>query len=633
MKFLSFAETHIDSFLHMQLIDLARTLSKEPLMDVEFSYHSYLDKETPTIHVSHFWNLYPKDVQFQGLKSDIYLRSYGNYHFTDLERLQSAASKLSKRMNGKFLIHVLLFAEDHRIEKLCLKQRPGTVHSFDIRKQIYQTHYHRQFKKHVERKKWLDAFFCFMVLLANQRFAHLPDFLKPFYLQMKKPLFLLEQADKTEQLIPIVEQIEEIVKKHGFQDMDSSYLSYDKSSASISETFDELTRNNEAETNQSIELNEKKEESEETKERLPGWHEETSSPRESFLQYDIDRGTSTDLHGEAARKAETGDQVFGSVQTGSQKSRRNEYSIEQHLSNLDQPQPSGEDSCFPYGEINRSVEEKWVKPRSSTEQEHELYDEIKSHVQPFVNQLKQSFLKTIEHKNNAPRGDLHFGRLSKKLTRVITEKNPRIFYKKQEKSRELDAVFTLLVDCSASMFDKMEETKKAIILFHETLKHLRIPHGITGFWEDAASATENRQPNYFHEVISFRHSLLPQTGPQILQLEPEEDNRDGYAIRRMAEELMKRPEKQKFLIVFSDGEPAAFNYEDHGVLDTYEAVSNAKKQGIETLGMFISGGEITEKDRELMKSIYGHHQMVVPNASELVDYLIPVLRRLLYKLT
>lgn len=35
-----------------------------------------------------------------------------------------------------------------------------------------------------------------------------------------------------------------------------------------------------------------------------------------------------------------------------------------------------------------------------------------------------------------------------------------------------------------------------------------------------------------------------------MQLEPEEDNRDGYAIRQMTKQVLQRREAQKFLLVF-----------------------------------------------------------------------------------
>ena len=50
--------------------------------------------------------------------------------------------------------------------------------------------------------------------------------------------------------------------------------------------------------------------------------------------------------------------------------------------------------------------------------------------------------------------------------------------------------------------------------------------------------------------------------------------------------------KHKFLLVFSDGEPAAANYDQNGIVDTHVAVSEARKKGIEVIGMFLSDGLI-----------------------------------------
>ncbi|MFD1038960.1 hypothetical protein ACFQ3N_11250 [Virgibacillus byunsanensis] len=39
---------------------------------------------------------------------------------------------------------------------------------------------------------------------------------------------------------------------------------------------------------------------------------------------------------------------------------------------------------------------------------------------------------------------------------------------------------------------------------------------------------ESYQPNYFHEFHSFSGSLYQNTGANIMQLEPQEDNRDAF---------------------------------------------------------------------------------------------------------
>src|SRR5699024_2168203 len=208
---------------------------------------------------------------------------------------------------------------------------------------------------------------------------------------------------------------------------------------------------------------------------------------------------------------------------------------------------------------------------------------------------------------------LKFGRLSKNLLPVVTEDHPRLFYKKDNESSEFDAIFTLMVDCSASMYDKMEETKAGIVLFHEVLKQLKIPHQIVGFWEEATIGFDQEQPNYFHIIHSFTDSLYEQNGAKIMQLEPEEDNRDGFSIRILTEQMVLRQEKHKLLLVFSDGEPSAENYEQNGVIDTQRAVANARRQGIDVIGMFLADGTIDERDDETMKTIYGHERLMIPH--------------------
>ncbi len=52
----------------------------------------------------------------------------------------------------------------------------------------------------------------------------------------------------------------------------------------------------------------------------------------------------------------------------------------------------------------------------------------------------------------------------------MVDERPKPFYRKNAPSVNLDAVFGLLVDGSASMIDKLDETKQAVLLFHDVLK-------------------------------------------------------------------------------------------------------------------------------------------------------------------
>lgn len=116
-----------------------------------------------------------------------------------------------------------------------------------------------------------------------------------------------------------------------------------------------------------------------------------------------------------------------------------------------------------------------------------------------------------------------------------------------------------------------------------------------------------------------------------MQLEPEEDNRDGFSLRVVTEELAARREKHKFLLVFSDGEPAAANYDQNGIVDTNVAVSEARKKGIDVIGMFLADGEIDEREDLIMKNIYGNQRLMIPSVDELPEHFAPLLKKLLLR--
>ena len=89
------------------------------------------------------------------------------------------------------------------------------------------------------------------------------------------------------------------------------------------------------------------------------------------------------------------------------------------------------------------------------------------------------------------------------------------------------------------MHDKMDETIKGVVLFHETLKSLNIKHEILAFNEDAFEADQRQQPNIIDEIINYNYSIFEKEGPRIMTLEPQDDNRDGVAIRIASERLYK----------------------------------------------------------------------------------------------
>ncbi|MBS4217412.1 hypothetical protein KHA96_03680 [Bacillus sp. FJAT-49711] len=632
-RFINFNDEKIDSLLLMELADLTKTLLKDQEYNTEYQVHSYISKAEKKVYVSHFWNHRPEMIMRAGLKSDVFLRALGNMYFTN-DRIVIQYGNWSETTNiPRFAKQLFSLTEDLRIEELCKKNRPGMTAEFRIRRDIYFHYFESQLKVNKERSLFLDAIFNMIYLMMNSDtpFFHLPSVsenIDPFMPILRSKVERLYDASSTIEIAKICQSIVKMVEKKINRDMINDYFHlYINPLETQDIHYNDLLRKDPLINDDKID--EKSSGNEEVfDEEFKTWHRETKTPGDSFLQFDLNQGTKTDMLTNDAREGEAGDQALAIVQGSAKKTTNKDFSDLEILDNNDTIQ-GGRNT--PYGIENNHAEAIFLTKVSLSPEHISEYVQLKNNAQIYQKRLKKSIDLTLEHKKTMPRSDLQFGKLNRKLIRFFTEEQPRLFYKKNEESKEIDAVFSLLVDCSASMEDKMKETKKGIILFHEALKSVRVPHEVTGFWEDANEASSNRQPNYFKRVIDFTTSLIAKTGPEIMELEAEEDNRDGFAIRIMCERLLKRIEKQKFLIVFSDGEPAAFNYNQNGIVDTHAAVVEARKRGIEVFNIFLSQNGVGDEQRKVFQNIYGPYSLVAPTVAELPDLLLPLLKKLLLK--
>ncbi|WBL13028.1 vWA domain-containing protein [Sutcliffiella sp. NC1] len=639
MRHIVFNDKKIDSLLFMELLDLSVSLSKIEQLEVEYAFKSYFDPFDKVLYISLFWDTHPTFEKIHGLKSDVYIRSLGNVPHTNYTEVLKFLKKIKKAKHGNFLRQLFSLLEDLRVEELIKKERTGTVKSFEIRREEYRKYFRSQLTVNNERNIRIDALYnlIYIVLTTNNPLEEIPIISDEINLALpyiRSECSKCYEATSTNEIIQICVNVQEVIEDILDNDMLNLYFFTpdftDKEIVEEGLNFDDIKRKSKLQNDDESDKDKTGEE-DIHEDKLPTWHRESETNTQSFLQFDLESGAKTDLMGEGVREGEDGDQALGIVQGSSQQSSKNDFSPTDSLEVVsdDQMKEGGKDGDF--GKENKFAYPVFLQAQPVLREDKQSYNEFQAMVSSYQKKLKQMIEKTLEHKLTSPRSNLHFGRLSKNLLPWFTDESPRMFYKKNAESMEIDAVFTLLVDCSASMFDKMDETKYGITLFHEALKSVKVPHEVVGFWEDTNNATEISQPNYFKTVIDFHSSSLQKTGPEILQLQPEEDNRDGYAIRHMANRLLHRNEKQKFLLVFSDGEPAAMNYEQNGIVDTHEAVMNARKQGIEVINVFLSNGVIEESQRKTIQNMYGKYSILVPNIDELPDVLFPLLKKLLLK--
>lgn len=610
----------------MQLSDLAKVLSQEPEAEVQFDLFARIDQQKNIFYVSRFWDSFDEASRRLGRKSDVYLKSFGNVHFSELSVFPHYLQKATEYRNTKFAKQIFSLLEDLRVEQQSIQQRPGMLNAFQKRRELYQKIFTQKLASFISHDYELDKLLYQMYLYVTSPIPirhELPSLIGPAELPS-----ILDKAKQAQNTAEIMKQCLEMMKLlderyqkdcqeqfFGISSQETSYL-----------TFDDLRRRDEV---HSVGKKEKdNEKNEASPEKMMTWHQDTAVSEQTLLQFDVAEGTNTDVVGDDIRMSESNDQVFASIQGNSVQTDQRSYDIkklkEQKLS-LEHTEDSHQNMT---NKAPIAIHLAELVPQYKDWNE---YMEICTQQDQHRMALIKTWEKSIEQKRNEQRSNLLKGRLGKKLVSLVVDEMPRPFYKKQEDSKQKDAVFSLLVDCSSSMSTKMNKVKKAIILFHETLYSLSIPHNVTGFWEESAVLNDGPSHNYFQPVITFENCNKRLIGSAILQMEPKEDNRDGFAIREMTSLLKVRGEAQKFLFVFSDGEPSAANYGEDGVLDTYKAVTEARKQGIHVIGIFLSNMEVSEKDVEMMKMLYGNSYVALYDMNTLSESIATMLRKILIK--
>ena len=213
-------------------------------------------------------------------------------------------------------------------------------------------------------------------------------------------------------------------------------------------------------------------------------------------------------------------------------------------------------------------------------------------VRMLTSQLRREFRNAQEEKVRKTSGKVSVGRLSRGGA------SARVFDRRKAPSDRHDMAVAIACDESGSTQGSViMGIKAAAIGLAETFAALRIPLYVMGF-----TYRENRrQPEHFHYI---RWHNTPESRAKLLSMNSRETNFDSYAIRYAAELLKKRPERNKLLIVISDGIPSAGHYalpggstRQNGIADTKQAVKESNRHAT-TMGILL-GDASPEQHREM----------------------------------
>ena len=180
-----------------------------------------------------------------------------------------------------------------------------------------------------------------------------------------------------------------------------------------------------------------------------------------------------------------------------------------------------------------------------------------------------------------------------------------MLFKRELLQDNSDFAVEVLIDASGSQQRRQSLVALQGFIISRALSLAQIPHRVTGFCTFGSYTILNEYRDY---------SDNSDADENIFEFYGSANNRDGLAIRAVADSLDKQPQENKILIVLSDGNPndiiAANSRQktekqpyclDFAVKDTATEIRRLRNRKISVLGVF--AGE--EEDLQSEKKIFG----------------------------
>lgn len=191
----------------------------------------------------------------------------------------------------------------------------------------------------------------------------------------------------------------------------------------------------------------------------------------------------------------------------------------------------------------------------------------------------------------------------------------------RHKRSERDIAVLILLDLSESANETISGSEQRVIdlaleaavLTAETLERIGDPFAIHGFQSDGRHAV------HYRRFKDFDQAYDAQAKGRLCAMRAELSTRMGAALRHATHWMRKQPQKQKLLLVLTDGAPADVDERDPQYLrhDAKKAVEEARRLGITAFCV-----SLDPHADEYVERIFGkNHAMVLDNISRLPEKL------------
>ena len=271
-----------------------------------------------------------------------------------------------------------------------------------------------------------------------------------------------------------------------------------------------------------------------------------------------------------------------------------------------------------YGDIHSGVN---MQVHRIAQVDDELEDQFHQICRPLLDISKKLQRSLIQKLNDQQRGGKQTGLvMGRRLdAHALCRNDGKVFYKNNLPNEAPRLSVGLLLDESGSMScgDRSTYARAAAIILYDFCQSLNIPIMIYGHSTSYGNGVD------LYSYAEF-DSIDRDDKFRLMDISARSSNRDGAALRFVAEQLSKRPEEVRILMLLSDGQPAASGYSGTAAEEDLRGI----KQEYTRKGILFIAAAIGE-DKPNIERIYGDSFLDITDLNQLPMKLTAVIKRFL----
>ena len=269
-----------------------------------------------------------------------------------------------------------------------------------------------------------------------------------------------------------------------------------------------------------------------------------------------------------------------------------------------------------YGNIHNGVN---ITVHRISDVDEELQDQYHQISAPLLNISRQLQRSLIQKLKDQQRGGKQTGLvMGRRLdAHALCRNDGKVFYKNNLPNEIPRISVGLLLDESGSMScgDRSTYARAAAIILYDFCQSLNIPimvYGHSTSWSKGVDLYSYAEFDSIDKNDKYR----------LMDISARGSNRDGAALRFVAEQLSKRDEEVRILILVSDGQPADSGYGGTAAEEDLRGI----KQEYKRKGLLFVAAAIGD-DKQNIERIYGDSFLDITDLNQLPVKLTAIIKR------